>query len=90
MARKIAIIICILMTGMLICIYPGVRETLQETFEGIAVEKQTADADTANAHSTGRKMLMQLMLIHRILLHLMSPRQIRLVTDSPISRIILR
>ena len=52
MARKIAIIICILMTGMLICIYPGVRETLQETFEGIAADEQTADADTANAHST--------------------------------------
>ena len=40
------------MTGMLICIYPGVRETLQETFKGREAEKQTADADTANAHST--------------------------------------
>ena len=74
MARKIAIIICILMTGMLICIYPGVRETLQETFKGRAVEKQTADADTANAHSTDTR----------------AADEQRLVTDSPISRIILR
>ena len=51
MVRKIAVIVCLVMTGLLICIYAGTRRTSENTFRGEAGEKLSGDKQTNDNQS---------------------------------------
>lgn len=51
MVRKIAVIVCLVMTGLLICIYAGTRRTSENTFRGEAGKKLSGDKQTNDNQS---------------------------------------